>query len=138
MRNQITSLLAIFVVLLAWGPSVHAGCKNSQMVGSWDVVFSDGNSCRLVLDKEGNVLTNPDLSLSTCLDPFQGTTSPDWGSYEVEHDCSILSFELYVDDTNVEMYGRLTPSRQIGAGFYVALDSLGNYTKGSFNIMPVK
>jgi len=137
MKGRNISFLAIFVVLLAWGPGVYAGCNNAQLAGTWDVVFSDGNSCRLVLDKGGEVLTLPDRSLSTCFDPFRGATAPESGSYEVDQNCA-LTFNLLVEDLNIEMYGRLTPSHQIGAGFYVAFVPEVYAAKGSFNIMPVK
>jgi hypothetical protein len=59
MKSRITSFLATLVVLLAWGPSAYAACTNAQFAGTWDVVFSDGNSCRLVLNKEVVELPNP-------------------------------------------------------------------------------
>ena len=54
--------------------NANAGCTNTQFAGAWDVAFSDGNSCRLVVDQEGDVLIEPDSSQSTCFDPFRGVT----------------------------------------------------------------
>lgn len=138
MINRRISFLATFVALLAWGSTVYAGCSNKQFAGSWDVVFADGNSCRLVLDDEGSVLIDSDRSLSTCFDPFRGVTTPDSGTYAVEKDCS-FSFELIVEGANVDLYGRLTPPQQIGAGFYVlTFNRQFPIDKGSFSILPVK
>ena len=92
----------------------------------------------MVLDEEGLVLIDSDRSLSTCFDPFRGITTPDSGTYAVEKDCS-FSFELIVEGVNVDLYGRLTPPQQIGAGFYVlTFNRQVPIDKGSFSILPVK
>ena len=138
MKNQRVNALATFVTLLTLGSNVYAGCSDDQFAGSWDVVFADGNSCRLVLDDQDAVLIEPDRSLSTCFDPFRGVTTPDSGTYSVEKDCS-FSFELIVEGVNIDLYGRLTPNRQIGAGFYVVtINRQVPLDKGSFSILPAK
>ena len=118
MKSRITSVLATVFVLLIWGPNAYAGCTNAQFAGTWDVVFADGNSCRLILNKSGEVLTNPDRSLSTCFDPFRGETAPDWGGYEVDSSCGV-GFALGIEDQVVEIYGRIAQPRNVAAGFYL-------------------
>lgn len=138
MKSRITSFLATLVVLLAWGPSAYAACTNAQFAGTWDVVFSDGNSCRLVLNKEGEVLTNPDRSLSTCFDPFRGTAVPDSGTYDVASDCS-ASFFPVVEGLTIQMYGRIAQPRNTGAGFFVVeFPGPPWAVKGAFTMIRVK
>jgi len=136
MKSRINKLLATLVVGLAWGSSAYAGCTNAQLAGTWEAVFSDGNSCRLVLDREGEVLID-ELNLSICFDPFRGTTAPDEGSYGVTSDCEV-TFDLVVEGLNVQMYGRLTEPRNIGAGFFVAFVPDVYAAKGSFNLVRVE
>jgi hypothetical protein len=137
MRNQFKSLLAVFVMLLASGMAAHAGCTNEQFAGTWDVVFSDGNSCRLVLTAEGEVLANPDRSLSTCFDPFRGETAPDSGSFDVASEC-LVTFALEVEGNEIQMVGRIAKTRDIGAGGYVVLlDEFPYAQKGSFNMIKI-
>jgi hypothetical protein len=136
MKSGINKLLAILVVGLAWCSSAYAGCTNATLAGTWEVVFADGNSCRLVLDKEGGVLID-ELNLSVCFDPFRGTTAPDEGSYGVTSDCAV-NFNLVVEGLNVQMYGRLTEPRNIGAGFFVAFVPDVYSAKGSFNLVRVE
>ena len=102
MKRRLTSFLIVLVAVLAWSSSAYAGCTNKQFSGTWGIVFSDGNSCSLVVNKEGEVLTDPDRSLSTCFDPFRGETAPDSGSYEVTSDC-VASFNLEVEGQEIEM-----------------------------------
>jgi hypothetical protein len=136
MKGRFIKLCAALLALLAWSSSVYAGCTNAQIAGSWDVVFSDGNSCRLVLDTEGAVLIDG-LSLSICFDPFRGTTAPDEGAYAVAPDCSI-TFDVKVEGANLQMFGRLTAARKFGAGFYVLFVPEVFADKGSFNLMRVE
>lgn len=136
MTSRITKLLAALVVGLVWGSSAYAGCTNAQLAGTWEAVFSDGNSCRLVLNKEGEVLID-ELNLSVCFDPFRGATAPDEGSSGVTSDCSV-TFDLVVEGVNVQMYGRLAEPRNIGAGFFVAFVPDVFADKGSFNLVRVQ
>ena len=85
MKNQISKLLATFVAVLAWSSSAYAGCNNAEFVGTWEVAFSDGNSCRLLLNRQGEV----DANESICFDPFRGAAAPDSGTYAVASDCSV-------------------------------------------------
>lgn len=136
MKGRITSFLAT-VVLLAWGSSAYAACTSAQFAGTWDVVFSDGNSCRLVLTKDGDVLTNPDRSLSTCFDPFRGETAPDSGTYDIARTCD-AHFSLVIEGLFVEMYGRIAQPRNVSAGFYVILETQeppSALAKGSFTMI---
>ncbi len=138
MKRRITSFLTIFVAVLAWSSSAYAACTNEQFAGTWDVVFSDGNSCRLVLNVEGEVLTNPDRSLSTCFDPFAGETAPDSGAYFVASDCS-ASFSLLVEGLDVSMFGRIAQTRDIVAGFFVVmLPAAPFFEKGAFTMIRMK
>lgn len=137
MRIRKIGSMTAFVLLVGWGSSAYAGCSNNQLAGSWDVVFSDGNSCRLVLDDEGDVLIAEDRSESTCFDPFRGVTTPDSGTYTVDQKCE-FSFALVVEGLNVSLFGRLTPNQQIGSGFYVITSGQFPVDKGSFTMGPVK
>jgi len=136
MDSRIAKFLATLLVGLAWVSSAYAGCTNAQLAGTWEVVFSDGNSCRLVVDKEGEVLID-ELDLSVCFDPFRGATAPDEGSSAVTSDCSV-TFDLVVEGVNVQMYGRLSEPRNVGAGFYVAFVPDVFADKGSFNLVRVE
>jgi len=134
MKIQTRSVAAFIVLLLGWGTSAYAGCTNAQFAGTWDVAFSDGNVCSLVIDADGNVLTNPDRSLSTCFDPFRGETAPDSGTVEITSDC-LANFDLWVEGAEIQMGGRIAKTRDIGAGIYV----IPAYAmKGSFNMVRAK
>lgn len=100
-------------------------------------MFSDGNSCRLVLDNKGEVLIESDRSLRTCFDPFRGATVPDEGSYSLNSDCSVV-FELVVEGANIDMYGQIIQPRIFGTGFFLAYIPDIFATKGSFNLARVK
>ena len=118
MKNRITGLLITFAVVLVWGSSAYAGCTNEQFAGTWDVVFADGNSCKLVLDKNGDVLIAGDRSQSVCFDPFRGVTEPDAGTVVLGSDC-LANFNLVVEGATIEMLGRIASPRNVGAGGYL-------------------
>ena len=120
MKNRLNKLLATFIAVLAWSSSAYAGCTNAQFAGTWDVVFADGNSCRLVLNAAGDVLIAGDRSQSVCFDPFRGVTEPDEGTVAVASDC-LANFNLIVEGATIEMLGRIANPRNIGAGGYVVL-----------------
>ena len=120
MKNRLNKLLATFIAVLAWSSSAYAGCTNAQFAGTWDVVFADGNSCRLVLNATGDVLIAGDRSQSVCFDPFRGVTEPDAGTVAVGSDC-LANISLIVEGATVEMLGRIANPRNIGAGGYVVL-----------------
>lgn len=137
MKCRVNHLLVTLLVSLAFSANAYAGCTNAQLAGTWDVVFSDGNSCRLVLDDNGEVLIESDRSLSTCFDPFRGATVPDEGKYGVTQDCSV-TFNLVVEGLIVEMYGRIIQPRIFGTGFFVAYVPDVFADKGSFNMARVR
>ena len=125
MNNRINKLLITVIAVLACGSNAWAGCNNQKFAGTWDVAFSDGNSCRLVLDPQGEVIADE----STCFDPFRGTTTPDSGSYDVANDCSI-SANIVVEGVPVELAGQFSSGRNIGAGRFLvpAFFVKGGYT----------
>ena len=125
MKNRINKLLITLVAVLAWGSNAYAGCNTEKFAGTWDVAFSDGNSCRLLLDSQGEVVANE----SACFDPFRGTTTPDSGNYAVANDCSI-SASIVVEGVTVELAGQFSNGRNIGAGRYLvsAFFVKGGYT----------
>ena len=133
MKSRITSFLATLVAVLAWSSSAYAGCTNEEFAGTWDFVFSDGNACSLVFNEEGEVLIAGDSSLSICLDPFRGVTEPDSGMIAVGSDCSV-DFDLLVEDIEIDLFGRIAQSHDIGAGFFV-MGAFG--VKGSFTMIEV-
>ena len=118
MRNRINKLMATFVAVLVWSSSAYAGCTNAQFAGTWDVVFNDGNSCKLVLDGNGDLLIAGDRSQSVCYDPFRGVTEPDAGTVAVGSDC-LANISLIVEGVTIEMLGRIANPRNIGAGGYL-------------------
>lgn len=125
MKNRMNKLLVTVIAVLAWGSNAYAGCNNEKFAGTWDVAFSDGNSCRLLLDSQGDVIADE----SICFDPFRGTTTPDAGSYAVANDCSI-SASIVVEGVTVELAGQFSNGRNIGAGRYLvsAFFVKGGYT----------
>jgi len=137
MESRINRLFLTLIAALAISANANAGCTSTQFAGAWDVAFSDGNSCRLVVDQEGDVLIEPDRSQSTCFDPFRGVTVPDEGSYSVSKDCTV-SFALIVEGATVELYGRVVQPRIFGTGIYVTYIPEVFAEKGSFNMVRVK
>ena len=135
MKNRMNKLLATIVAVLAWSSSAYAGCTNEQFAGTWGVVFADGNSCKLVLDKEGDVLIAGDRSQSVCFDPFRGVTEPDLGTVAVASDCSAI-INLEVEGLKIEMYGRIAKTRDIVAGFHIVFLSDDPWVeKGAFTMI---
>lgn len=127
MKNQAITLLAAVAAVFAWSSSAHAGCNNAEVVGTWDITFSDGNSCNLVLDLNGNVIAEE----SICYDPFRGATTPDSGTFDVAKDCSV-SIDLVVEGVPVDLDGRIARGRASGAGRYVVWPF---YVKGGFTMV---
>lgn len=135
MKNRMNRLLATFVAVLAWSSSAYAGCTNAQFAGTWGVVFADGNTCRLILNRDGEVLTEPGRTLSTCFDPFRGETAPDSGTVVVASDCSAI-FKLRVEGLEIDMYGRIAQTRDIVAGFHIVILSDDPWVeKGAFTMI---
>jgi hypothetical protein len=114
MKNRVTTMLAALAAVFAWSSSAHAGCNNAEVVGTWDVTFSDGNSCSLRLNLDGNVIADE----SVCYDPFRGSTTPDSGTFDVASDCSV-SIDIVVEGLPVDLDGRIARGRASGAGRYV-------------------
>ena len=136
MKSQISKILTAFVVVLVWSSSAFAGCTNAQFAGTWDVVFGDGNSCKFVLNKEGEVLIAGDRSQSVCFDPFRGVTEPDSGTVAVGSDC-LANISLEVEGVTIEMLGRIAQPRNIGAGGYlIFVPGVPNpVSKGAFTMI---
>jgi hypothetical protein len=118
MKNRISKLLATCVAVLVWSSSAFAGCNNAQFAGTWDVVFNDGNSCKLVFNMDGDVLIAGDRSQSLCYDPFRGVTEPDAGTVSVGSDC-LANINLIVEGATLELLGRIANPRNIGVGGYL-------------------
>jgi len=114
MKKPATTLLATLAAVLACSSSAYAGCNNAEFAGTWDVTFSDGNSCNLVLDLQGNV----NAGESRCYDPFRGSTAPDSGDFSVANDCSV-SINIVVEGVDVELAGQVARARASGAGRYL-------------------
>ena len=114
MKNRMTTLLIGLAAALAWSSSAQAACNGAEFAGTWEVAFSDGNSCQLVLDMQGDLIAEESL----CFDPFRGRTAPDSGSYAVASDCSV-SAVLVVEGVTVEPAAQFARTRAIGAGRFV-------------------
>jgi len=136
MKNRINKFLATFIAVLAWSSSAYAGCNNAQFAGTWDVVFTDGNSCKLVVNQAGDVLIAGDRSQSVCYDPFRGVTEPDSGTVSVGSDC-LANISLGVEGVTLEMLGRIANPRNIGAGgFLIFVPGVDNpVVKGAFTMI---
>lgn len=136
MKHRINKLLATFLAVLVWSSSAYAGCTNAQFAGTWDVVFTDGNSCKVVVDRAGEVLIAGDRSQSVCFDPFRGVTEPDSGTVSVGSDC-LANISLVVEGVTVEMLGRIASPRNIGAGgFLIFVPGVDNpVAKGAFTMI---
>jgi hypothetical protein len=135
MKNRINKLLATFVAVLVWSSSAYAGCTNAQFAGTWHVVFADGNTCKLVLNMDGDVLIAGDRSQSVCFDPFRGVTEPDAGTVAVASDCSAI-IELDVEGLEIDMYGRIAKTRDIIAGFHIVFLPADPWVqKGAFTMI---
>jgi len=117
MKNRLNILLITLVSVLAWGSSAYAGCTNAQFAGTWDVTFSDGNSCTFLVDKQGDVIADE----SICNDPFRGTTAPDSGSFAVAEGCSFEA-GIVVEGIPIELAGYISRGRDTGAGSFVLRD----------------
>ena len=136
MKNRISKLLATFLAVLVWSSSAYARCTNAQFAGTWDVVFTDGNSCKLVVNAAGDILIAGDRSQSVCYDPFRGVTEPDSGTVSVGSDC-LANINLGVEGVTLEMLGRIANPRNIGAGgFLIFIPGVSNpVVKGSFTMI---
>ena len=127
MKNRVMKSTAAVAALMAWSTGAWAGCNNAEIVGNWDVTFSDGNSCVLRLDRGGEVIAGE----SICFDPFRGSTAPDSGNFAVASDCSI-NLAIVVEGATVELEGRITRSRDSGAGRYLVP---AFFVKGAFTMI---
>jgi len=110
-------VLITLVAVLACGSNAYAGCANPKFFGAWDVQFSNGNSCVLLLGPGGKVVANK----SICYDPFRGGAAPDSGSYAVAKDCT-FSTSLVIEGVAVELEGQFGIDRNMGAGRFVVPD----------------
>ena len=129
MRNEMRNLMIALIAVMGLSSTAYAGCDNAKFAGTWEVTFSDGNSCRLLLDIEGNVVA----SESTCYDPFRGATAPDSGDYAVAEDCSIEA-AIVVEGVDIELFGQFSNGRNIGAGRYLVP---AYYVKGGYTMVRV-
>lgn len=114
MRNRINKLVITLIAVLACSSNAYAACNNGKFLGGWDVSFSDGNSCVLILARGGEIIADK----SVCYDPFRGATAPDSGSYAVARDCTI-SASLVVEGVTIELEGQMAMDRNTGAGRFV-------------------
>ena len=114
MKNQAIKAFIAAVAILAFSSSAYAGCTKAQVSGVWEVAFSDGNSCRLRLNRSGNVVT----SASVCFDPSAGAAAPDSGTLSVKGSC-FAEGNIVVQGVTIELYIQIATDRSIGAGRYL-------------------
>ena len=114
MKRQIHGVSALLVAGMMWGSGAYASCTNAEFSGTWELAFSDGNSCRLVVDKQGEVIA----PASACFDPFRGSTAPDSGTIVVGSDCSATG-SIVVEGVTVELAAQIARTRDSGAGRYL-------------------
>lgn len=130
MKNRVIKLTTTMTAVLALSANAYAGCNNAEISGDWDVTFSDGNSCTLRLDLQGDVVAEE----SRCYDPFRGATAPDAGSYAVNSDCSI-NISLVVEGVPVDLAGQVARAGASGAGRYVVAPY---WVKGAFTMIRMR
>jgi hypothetical protein len=122
--------IAIASVGLAMGFSSasFAACTAAQVSGTWEVAFSDGNSCRLKLNNNGSI----NAGKSVCYDPTRGTAVPDSGNLKVQGNC-FAEGEIVLGGARVELPVQFSNDRTTAAGRYLAPDM----SKGSVVLIRV-
>jgi len=131
MKSRMNRLLTAVVVVLAWSSSAYAGCNNSQFAGSWDIQFSDGNSCRVLVDMSGDVVAEE----SSCYDPFLGAAPPRSGAFAVAKDCSVNGHIVVPQGITVDLEALIAGGRNVGAGRFL----IWNYgVKGAITMIRVE
>ena len=127
--TKTTLALSALGAALVFSSASYAGCTPPQVSGVWEVAFSDGNSCRLVLRPNGTI--NADDSV--CFDPDRGTGAPDSGQLKVKGNC-FAEGEIVLGGISVELPVQFSNDRTTGAGRYrVSADG----TKGSVVLIRV-
>ena len=114
MKIRVINFLIASIAILAFSTSAYAGSTKPQVSGIWEVVFSDGNSCRLKLNIKGKVVT----SASVCFNPDLGAAPPDSGSLPVAKDC-LAEGNIVIQGVTTELAIQISTDRSIGAGRYL-------------------
>ncbi len=119
--NKMNRLLftPIIGLVVGWSSVSHAGCTPSQMTGTWEAAFSDGNSCRFKLKPNGEIDTDTDRSI--CYDPNRGTAGFDSGTIKVKGDC-FAEGEVVIGGVTVELPVQFASDRGTAAGRYRIVD----------------
>ena len=114
MSTKSKVLLASVVGLtLGWSSASYAGCSPPQVSGTWEVAFSDGNSCRLKLLNTGVIKA----ASSVCYDPDRGAAEPDSGKIKVKANC-FAEGEIVLGGVAVELPVQFSHDRSMAAGRY--------------------
>ncbi len=130
MRTLAKGVLVTGVVAgLAWSSASQAGCTPAQVSGTWEIAFSDGNSCRVKLRSNGNV----DTGKSVCFDPDRGSSGLDSGRIKVAGDC-FAEGEIVVGGFAIELPVQFSQDRGTAAGRF-RVEAAG--TKGSVTMIRV-
>lgn len=123
MKKINTVIGLMLVASMGWSASASAGCNAQQVSGTWEVAFSDGNSCRLKIKPNGAVDTN----VSVCYDPDRGTTDLDSGNLKPKGDC-FAEGKVIISGVTIELPVQFSHDRSMAAGrFRVSADG----SKGS-------
>jgi len=127
--NSKILLASVVGLTLGWNSSSFAACTPPQVSGVWEMAFSDGNSCRLKLLKNGIINVNA----SVCYDPNRGAAAPDSGQLKVAANC-FAEGELVVEGVAIELPIQFSNDRTTAAGRYrVSVDG----SKGSVVLIRV-
>jgi hypothetical protein len=113
MINRLINAFITAIAILAFSSSAFAGCTKAQVSGTWEAVFSNGNSCKLRLNTRGGIVTGS----SVCFDPDLGATAPDSGSLPVRKDC-LAEGEIVVQGVVIELAIQFSADHGTGAGRY--------------------
>ncbi len=120
--------IAAVGLTVGFSSASFAACTSAQVSGTWEVAFSDGNSCRLKLNNNGSISADK----SVCYDPTRGTTVPDSGNLKVQGNC-FAEGEIVIGGAVIELPVQFSNDRTTAAGRYLAPDQ----TKGSVVLIRV-
>jgi hypothetical protein len=109
-KNLLASLICLTLI---WSSASYAGCTAAQISGTWEMAFSDGNSCRVRLKHNGEIQVED----SVCFDPDRGAAAPDSGTLRVNGVC-FAEGGIVIGGVAIELPVQFSNDRTTGAGRY--------------------
>ena len=117
MTKRVINFLLASIAILAFSANAYAGCTKAQISGTWEVAFSNGNSCRIKLNSLGKVVA----SASDCFDPFRGVAGVDSGKLPVKSNC-LAEGNIVVEGIKTKLAIQFAADRSTGGGRYLLAD----------------